>query len=164
MKRYRKALLIGIYIFALVITLTLEQVSIMIPTMRLIVNVSTLLLAVFGGGLSWLIYRGENDSQVKAKSEETFEAGENEAGEVAKQEVEAYVFDKEKYLRYANQYGLTRRETEIGLLVANGYSNQQIAEMLYIAETTVKKHLSHIYEKANVGGRKEWKDILQHLE
>lgn len=34
----------------------------------------------------------------------------------------------------------------------------QNAEELFIAETTVKKHVTHIYEKCGVSGRKEWKD------
>ena len=70
---------------------------------------------------------------------------------------EDVLFDKGKYLDFANSHQLTRREAEIGLLVMNGYSNMQIAETLFIAETTVKKHLSHIYEKAGISGRKEFR-------
>ena len=70
---------------------------------------------------------------------------------------EDVLFDKGKYLAFANSHQLTRREAEIGLLVMNGYSNMQIAETLFIAETTVKKHLSHIYEKAGISGRKEFR-------
>lgn len=73
---------------------------------------------------------------------------------------ETVLFDKGKYLAFANSHQLTRREAEIGLLVMNGYSNLQIAETLFIAETTVKKHLSHIYEKAGISGRKEFKQSV----
>ena len=73
---------------------------------------------------------------------------------------EAVLFDKGKYLDFANSHQLTRREAEIGLLVMNGYSNMQIAETLFIAETTVKKHLSHIYEKAGISGRKEFRQSV----
>ena len=68
--------------------------------------------------------------------------------------------NKEAYLLLAREKGLTRRETEIGLLVVNGYSNRRIAEELYISEFTVKKHLTNIYEKTGTSGRKELKQKL----
>jgi len=50
---------------------------------------------------------------------------------------------------------LTKRETEILRLVAEGYSNSQAAEMLWVTEQTVKFHLSNIYKKLNVANRTE---------
>jgi DNA-binding NarL/FixJ family response regulator len=51
--------------------------------------------------------------------------------------------------------GVTRREAEILRLVAEGYSNADVAKMLWIAEQTVKFHLSNIYRKLNVSNRTE---------
>ena len=51
--------------------------------------------------------------------------------------------------------GLTAREREILLLVAEGYSNAQLAKMLWLAEPTVKFHLSNVYRKLNVSNRTE---------
>jgi DNA-binding NarL/FixJ family response regulator len=51
--------------------------------------------------------------------------------------------------------GLTRRELEILQLVAEGYSNAQLAKMLWVTEQTVKFHLSNIYRKLNVANRTE---------
>jgi len=51
--------------------------------------------------------------------------------------------------------GLTRREIEILQLVAEGYSNAQLAKMLWVAEQTVKFHLSNIYRKLGVANRTE---------
>ncbi len=56
---------------------------------------------------------------------------------------------------------LTRREWEIAWLVYRGYSNREIAEEFCIAESTVKKHTSHIYEKLQVSGRKEFRDKVK---
>ena len=53
--------------------------------------------------------------------------------------------------------GLTNRESEIAWLLYRGFTNRQIGEELFIAETTVKKHVSHIYEKMQVSGRKEFR-------
>ena len=54
-------------------------------------------------------------------------------------------------------FNLTKRETEIGFLILNGYSNARVSDELFISEATVKKHLSHLYEKTNSTGRKEFK-------
>jgi DNA-binding NarL/FixJ family response regulator len=51
--------------------------------------------------------------------------------------------------------GLTRREVEILQLVAEGYSNSQLAKMLWVTEQTVKFHLSNIYRKLEVSNRTE---------
>ncbi|HWH54600.1 MAG TPA: response regulator transcription factor [Gaiellaceae bacterium] len=50
---------------------------------------------------------------------------------------------------------LTRRELEILQLVAEGHSNAQLAKMLWVAEQTVKFHLSNVYRKLDVTNRTE---------
>jgi DNA-binding NarL/FixJ family response regulator len=50
---------------------------------------------------------------------------------------------------------LTKRELEILRLVAEGYSNSQLAKMLWVTEQTVKFHLSNTYRKLNVANRTE---------
>lgn len=60
-------------------------------------------------------------------------------------------------------FALSKRETEVAWLLYRGYTNRQIAEELYIAETTVKKHATHIYEKMQVSGRKEYKEKLKNV-
>ena len=48
---------------------------------------------------------------------------------------------------------LSERELEVLRLVAQGDSNQEIAEMLVIALDTVKRHVTHIFEKLGVNNR-----------
>lgn len=50
---------------------------------------------------------------------------------------------------------LSDRELEVLALVAEGLSNQQIAEKLYVAISTVKKHMGTIFGKLNVSSRTE---------
>jgi len=50
---------------------------------------------------------------------------------------------------------LTRRESEILRLVADGKPNQEIARDLWITEQTVKYHVSNIYRKLGVANRTE---------
>jgi DNA-binding NarL/FixJ family response regulator len=53
----------------------------------------------------------------------------------------------------ANRDGLTARELEILQMVAAGASNVRIAKTLWLAEQTVKYHLSNIYRKLGVANR-----------
>ncbi|MCB8924097.1 MAG: helix-turn-helix transcriptional regulator [Ardenticatenaceae bacterium] len=50
---------------------------------------------------------------------------------------------------------LSERELEVLALIANGLTNQAIAEELVIALSTVKKHVNNILGKLNVGNRTE---------
>jgi DNA-binding NarL/FixJ family response regulator len=48
---------------------------------------------------------------------------------------------------------LTQREQEILSYVAKGASNAQIAQKLFVKDTTIKTHLNNIYKKLNVESR-----------
>jgi DNA-binding NarL/FixJ family response regulator len=49
--------------------------------------------------------------------------------------------------------GLSEREREVFRLMARGLSNGEIAQELYISETTVKTHVTHILQKLNLRDR-----------
>jgi DNA-binding NarL/FixJ family response regulator len=51
------------------------------------------------------------------------------------------------------ELGLTPREAEVLLWVAQGKSNSDVATILAMSDKTVKIHLNHIYEKLNVETR-----------
>src|SRR5918995_5576879 len=48
---------------------------------------------------------------------------------------------------------LSARELEILLLAARGLSNHQISYSLHLAEGTVKRHLTNVYQKMGMGSR-----------
>lgn len=52
-----------------------------------------------------------------------------------------------------SKYHMTSREIEITGLVFKGLKNDEIANRLAISENTVKKHISHIYDKLGLAGR-----------
>ena len=61
-------------------------------------------------------------------------------------------------LRVVNVKGedlLTRRESEVVVLVAEGLSNRQISEKLRLSEHTVKNYLFHVFDKLGVSSRAE---------
>ena len=49
--------------------------------------------------------------------------------------------------------GLTRRELEVLACVAQGATNRQAAQQLYLSEKTVGRHLANIYAKIGVSSR-----------
>ena len=48
---------------------------------------------------------------------------------------------------------LTERELDVFRLIARGLSNTEIARELYISDTTVKTHITHILMKLNLRDR-----------
>lgn len=48
---------------------------------------------------------------------------------------------------------LTKRESEVLLLIAEGLTNTEIADTLCVSEATVKTHVSHIFSKLNARDR-----------
>jgi DNA-binding NarL/FixJ family response regulator len=53
----------------------------------------------------------------------------------------------------APQISLSSREIEVLELVAAGRSNTDVAEELFVSETTIKSHLAHIFSKLDVNSR-----------
>ena len=50
---------------------------------------------------------------------------------------------------------LTPTELRVVELVAEGHSNPEIAEKMFVARGTVKVHVSHIFAKLGIGNRAE---------
>lgn len=65
--------------------------------------------------------------------------------------------------RLSREYDLSPREQEILALLAQGRSGPYIQEELYIAKSTVKTHVRHIYDKVGVSSRQELLDTLHRI-
>lgn len=85
--------------------------------------------------------------------------GERKRDKGEKKEREEAWTAQEAFQRFL-ELGLTRREAETAVQACKGLSNKEIALELNISEATVKKHLSHIFEKLNVEKRQE---IMERL-
>lgn len=53
----------------------------------------------------------------------------------------------------ARRAGLTQREVEVLALVAQGLSNREAADRLFVSEHTVHRHLSNVYTRLGVSSR-----------
>lgn len=58
--------------------------------------------------------------------------------------------EEDELIRRQEDVPLTRREKEILALVANGLTNQQIADQLYISPRTVDTHRTNIMQKLDI--------------
>ncbi len=60
--------------------------------------------------------------------------------------------------------GLSQRERELLKFLLAGLSNKEIADKLFLAEQTVKNHLSIIYSKLNVKNRSQALALLANMQ
>lgn len=82
---------------------------------------------------------------------------------LSKPKIETVVVEKEVYVSrsenfvlntsLASRLELSKRELEILSLLAQGYSNQEIAAKLFVSLSTVKTHNQHLFEKLDVKRR-----------
>jgi len=59
--------------------------------------------------------------------------------------------------------GITKRELEILELIAQGLSNREIAEKLFVTENTVKTHSSRLLDKLNAKRRTQAVQIAKEM-
>lgn len=81
---------------------------------------------------------------------------------LTKPKVETQIVEKENTTKNAdfiineevmNELGISKRELEVLQLMADGLSNQEIAERLFVSLNTIKTHSSKVFEKMDVKRR-----------
>ncbi len=68
----------------------------------------------------------------------------------------------EKCLALAKRCGLSPRETEVTILIAQGRDSAHIQEKLCLSRSTVQTHRMHIYRKLDIHNRQELLDMIEH--
>jgi NarL family two-component system response regulator LiaR len=61
------------------------------------------------------------------------------------------------------RFNLSKRELEVLKLMADGLSNQEIAERLFVSLNTIKTHSAQIFEKMEVKRRTQAVDMAKRL-
>ena len=56
---------------------------------------------------------------------------------------------------------LTPSERRVAQLAAEGNTNREIAQTLYVTAKTVETHLRHCYQKLEISGRRELGEVLK---
>ena len=56
---------------------------------------------------------------------------------------------------YLQERGLSKRESEVVILVVQGLTNRQVADQLCVAEKTVKFHLTNVYKRMKISRRSQ---------
>ncbi len=56
---------------------------------------------------------------------------------------------------YLQDKGLSKRESEVVILVVQGLTNKQVADRLCVAEKTVKFHLTNVYKRMRISRRSQ---------
>jgi NarL family two-component system response regulator LiaR len=92
---------------------------------------------------------------------------------LTKPKVETIVIEKEVYRdptipfvlneKALNQLGISRRELDVLQLMAEGHTNQRIADELFVSLNTIKTHGSRIFEKLDVKNRTQAIDKAKKL-
>jgi len=118
----------GLILAALLVLFELSKMSAFVPEIS-----SDLILAISGAAFIGLgIYVG-----LKFQKEKIVEVK-------APVEIDA---------KKITELGLSEREMEVLIALAEGASNQGIAEQLFVSESTVKTHVSNIFVKLDVKRR-----------
>jgi NarL family two-component system response regulator LiaR len=93
---------------------------------------------------------------------------------LAKPKVSTIIVEKEVYITSAavpvinekemGRLGLSPREMEVLQLMAEGLSNQEIADRLFVSLNTIKTHSAKIFEKMDVRRRTQAVDLAKKLK
>ena len=105
--------------------------------------------ALKAGAKGYLLKRTTPDELIAA-IHEVLKGGAPMTGEIARRVIES--FNRPPATADCN---LSHRENEVIELLAQGYSDKEIADKLQIGFTTVRSHVSHIFEKLHVRSRVE---------
>lgn len=115
---------------------------------------------VLGGATALLVLVGTimfvSEKDFQGRWGVSFKGGSSldERAELRREDIEARCQD------LASSFGLTERETQVLLLLAQGKTAGQVQRDLVISRDTVKTHVKHIYRKLDVHSRAELADLV----
>ena len=122
-----------------------------VPVLMLTVSADTdtVFKALKAGAKGYLLKRAAPQKLLPA-IEDVVNGGSPMTGEIARKVVEFFQQNREEN---RPDLDLSRRETEVLQLLAQGYSDKEIAASLHVGYDTVRTHISHIFEKLHVRSR-----------
>jgi len=130
MKAYRNMLFFAIIIAAIAVVLKFVEYQFWVRSISLEVYLGLIALLFAGLGL-WVGQKWLNPKTETAISAE----------------------DSEKLIQQLEKTGISSREYEVLQLLAEGLSNQEIADRLHVSLSTIKTHVSNLFSKLQVKRR-----------
>lgn len=106
-------------------------------------------------GASGYLLKDEKPSKIISAILEVSEGGAPLSPSMARKALELLSKKAEEVVNPIDQKVLTNREKEILELLQRGLRVKQIADKLFVAEKTIRKHLEHIYDKLQVKDSRE---------
>ena len=123
----------------------------------------TILNAIQSGATGYIL-KERDDFEVLLSIRSALRGGAPIDPFIAQQILEKIVFESEEKNTTITQNDLlSKRELEILNLVAQGMSNREIAEFLFLSKYTVECHIKHIYRKLSVGSRSKAINIARNM-
>lgn len=134
------------------------QLREMLPDLQIIVltvykDIKTIFQALKAGASGYVLKRSA-DCEILEAISEVCSGGAPMTGEIARMVVRLFI-ERPKPSTGNKLNELSSREKEILLLLAEGSSNKEIASRLLISPSTVRSHLSSVYDKLHVRCRTE---------
>lgn len=102
-------------------------------------------------GANSYILKSETSSTIIAAIIELNEGGSPMSSDIARKVVQNF----RRKTDVKTQYGITKREEEILILLSKGLVYKEVADQLNISTKTIKKHIYNIYEKMQVHSKVE---------
>jgi DNA-binding NarL/FixJ family response regulator len=116
-------------------------------------DIKMIFQALKAGACGYVLKRSD-EKEILAAIAEVRAGGAPMTSEIARMVVRSFM-EAPKSKDYSGTDQLSARELEILALVAEGFSNKEIASRVFISNATVRTHLMHIYEKLHVRCRTE---------
>lgn len=113
---------------------------------------STQIFKALSAGASGYLVKRSTPEEIVQAIRDVSNGGAPMSAEVARQVVSSF---HRPDAHDADVQSLTRRESEVLALLAEGYASKQIADKLFISYDTVCGHLGRIYQKLHVRSRTE---------
>ena len=156
MNKYRQIAIYGLSLASLVLLLRWLEYKFILISYSLEIYI-TLIALIFTGLGTWLALK-----LVKPKTETRIETVivEKEVFRKLPSSNEGFILNEDEKLKL----GLSNREMEVLQLMAEGYSNQEIAEKLFVSLNTIKTHSSKVFEKLDVKRRTQAVEKAKRLQ
>lgn len=104
-------------------------------------------------GANGYILKSTNPAELLQAIKELYEGGSPMSSDIARKVVKRLQQNQPSNAK--ELYGITKRESEILEQLAKGLQYKEIADLLFISEKTMKKHIYNIYEKMHVHSKVE---------